>query len=74
MTDQQYQDEHARQCAEVMNHRRAYRDLPPLRAVRPDYRERPRKTLWHRMLRSPLLWECLGVFFLTAWAVLEAGK
>ena len=73
MNYQQHQDEHNRQCAEAMNHRRAYRDLPPLRAVRPDYREKPRTALWRRVLRSPLLWECLCVFFLTVAIMWELG-
>ena len=73
MNDQQHQDEHNRQCDEVMNHRRAYRDMPPLRVVRPDYRERPRKALWRHALRSPLLWECLCVFFLTVAIMWELG-
>ena len=78
MTDQEHQTEHARQCAQAMNHSlnhyNAYRDLPPLRAVRPDYREKPRTALWRRVLRSPLLWECLCVFFLSAAITWGLGK
>ena len=74
MTYQEHQTEHARQCTEVMNHRRAYRDMPPLRVVRPDYRERPRTALWRRVLHSPLLWECLCVFFLSAAITCGLGK
>ena len=57
MTDQQYQAEHARQCTEVMNYRRAYRDAPSLRVVRPDYKDTREQT------RIPT-WEYLCLFAL----------
>ena len=74
MNYQQHQDEHNRQCDEVMNHRRAYRDMPPLTVIRPVYYFPPRTALWRRVVRSPLLWECLCVFFLSVAITWGLGK
>ena len=63
MTVQEHQAEHARQCAEALNYRY---HRPPLMVIRPGYSEQSRRALWRRVLCSPLLWECLCLFFLSA--------